>query len=521
MVTDRQESDAIDRCIGYRCFPRDRSDRNCPRRKVGIALFASLHSRLPSRRRRRPIVAAPERFRFLRWYATLSLVCIASVAVGGGVFLSHFLKEHMLQRDAVVSMEFINSIVRAEKSWSSFEAAARTSTGDHAQVLETFFNHVSRLPGVVRANVYADDRTLLWSSNRQLIGHRFGENADLDEALAGRIALDWGVVGRQDKEEHIGFQLQSQGTRFVEVYLPIWDRDRAGVLGVVEIYKLPKQLFEAIDEVTRYIWTSGVVGGLLVYATLLWVVSRASNMVREQESRLVEAETYAAIGEMASAVAHGIRNPLNAIRSSAEVARLDQPGAVAEESLADIIAQVDRADRWVGDLVAFSRSGATSDTELAGESVDIARTIAAILVEQADVIVRQGITVADDLADLPPIFANAQQLKQALAIIVTNAVEAMPNGGTLSLSGRVLPATREVEVAIADTGAGLPPALAARVFRPFFSTKPNGTGIGLALAQRIVGRATGTMRFTSREGSGSKMTVTLPQTGEPPIALES
>jgi len=452
--------------------------------------------------------AAQRRFNFLRWYSAISLICITGVAISAGFFLTQYFKQRMLDRDAVVSMEFINSIVRAQSSWSFFEAAADPSVEARGDVLESFFNYVAHLPAVARANVYAGDRTVLWSSDKEIIGQRFGTNVDLDSALAGRIALDWGVIGDQDKEEHVGFNVSAKGARFVEAYLPIWDRSRVGVIGVVEIYKLPRQLFETIDEGARYIWISGIVGGLLLYASLLSVVRRASGIVREQEARLIEAERFAAIGEMTSAVAHGIRNPLAAIRSSAEVARLEETGEAADECLGDIIAQVDRAERWVGELLAFSRSGDAGEGRTDSERADLRSVADESLASLQNAIERQGITVAVDLARLPPARVNPSQLAQVLGIILTNAVEAMPEGGALTITGSRGSGT--IEVSIADTGPGLPAKLAARVFRPFFSTKSNGTGLGLALAQRIIARYGGSLRFISREGHGSTMTVTLP-----------
>ena len=249
-------------------------------------------------------------FNLLRWFSMLSLVSIGLFSAASALFLSRFLTDKMLTRDAVVSMQFIESIVEAENTGAYF---VRRDQGRTNAALESFFRDISRLPDVFRANVYALDRSILWSSTQDLIGHRFGANPEFEEAFAGELAVESGVVGIDDKTEHVSFDSLSKGTRFMEAYVPIWDRDSHAVVGVVEIYKLPSALFLAIDEGHRLVWTSAAIGGLFLYATLFWIVRRAGRVMRAQQDRLVESETLAAMGEMASAVAHGIRNPLASI----------------------------------------------------------------------------------------------------------------------------------------------------------------------------------------------------------------
>jgi two-component system, NtrC family, sensor histidine kinase HydH len=441
-------------------------------------------------------------FDLLRWFSVVSLVVIALVSTAMATFLTRFLESHMLERDAVVSMEFINGVVRADGMWPSFEAPNGDSEG---RAIGVFFNHVANLPAVMRANVYGGDRTVIWSSTQSLIGQRFDDNHELEEAFSGDIAIESGEIGRAEKAEHIAFDADAHGTRFVEAYLPIWSQDHTAVIGVVEIYKLPRALFDAIDEGVFLVRSTAAAGAVLLFLALFGIVRRGANIIREQQQKLLQAETLSAIGEMASAVAHGIRNPLAAIRSSAEVARGEEDRLVADECLADVIRQTERLDRWVRDLLHARSEQATA------EQVDLAKLLRDSLEAFSTSIARQAVRVEVDVSALPPVRANPGSLTQAFHTIVANAIEAMPNGGALSISARR--AERKVEIRIADTGRGLAAAEARRVFRPFFTTKPNGLGLGLALAQRIIERYSGSISFSSVEGEGTTVTVSIPVAG--------
>ena len=103
--------------------------------------------------------------------------------------------------------------------------------------------------------------------------------------------------------------------RFVELYIPLRETSTGPVIGVVELYRIPFALARAIDAGTVLTWMISLGIGLFLYGVLFWIVRRADRLIRSQQERLIESETLGALGEMASAVAHGIRNPLASIRS--------------------------------------------------------------------------------------------------------------------------------------------------------------------------------------------------------------
>jgi two-component system sensor histidine kinase HydH len=435
-------------------------------------------------------------FCLLRWFAALSLACVLASGIGTAMVLSRFLTGQMLDRDAEVSAEFLQSIVKAERSWDWF-----TSPGSDGSrmPLESFFNHVLEMPAVVRANVFGSDGTVLWSSNPVMIGRRFADNHELDAALRGRITVEAGTL---PKTEHVALDRDADGRRFTEAYLPVWDEARAKVIGVVEIYRLPDALFAAIDEGVRRVWVAAGLSMVLLYAALFGLALRAQRLLERQQQALAEAEALGAIGAVASAVAHGIRNPLASIRSSAELAALeDEEGT--RRCLADIQREADRVERWVRDLLLQARG-----EQVALAAVDVNLVLAEAARSFQGAAARQGVALQVTPGSVPPVRAEAGALAQAVDNLVANAIEAMPEGGRLTISSATAAAGREVEIVIADTGHGLP-RNAQRGGGLFFSTKPRGTGLGLVLTRRILERHAGSLTLESG-GGGTRAILRLP-----------
>jgi signal transduction histidine kinase len=438
----------------------------------------------------------------VKWFSILSFVSVVLISVLAAATLSRFLTENMLRRDAVVTMEFLNSIIRIEDGADYF-------SGGHAfeevnSELEEFFHHVAEMPGVLRANVYALDKTILWSSDSQLIGRQFTDNADLSIAFRGDLHPEIEVLGEHEKAEYA--DLQFAGSRFIENYLPIWNSPGDAVVGVVEVYRAPKDLLEAISNGRTLVWASSGLGGLFLYFTLFWMVRRADRLIRQQQRLLMEAGTHAVIGEMASAVAHGLRNPLASIRSSAELMLEEAPPAHMTESLEDIVTQSDRLEGWVR---AFLTSVQGSPGEL--ERVQVNDIIA----ESCEVFVTQmrerGISFVFRRGDdLPQVNANQTALRQVINSILANSLEAMPEGGRLVVESGYVTHAEQIGVTFTDTGGGIPVHLVNEVFKPFMTTKGAGLGIGLPLAQRIVERLGGTLEINSDEGIGTAVTLHIP-----------
>ena len=446
--------------------------------------------------------AGPRSFNLTRWFSLLSFACIGTVSVLSSVLLSRFLTDNLLERDASILMDVVQSIAEVQDTSAYFFGG---STGVRDRGLEEFFIHIARLPDVLRTNIYARDQQVIWSSDPALIGKYLGPNHELEEALAGMVAIESGVIGANgdSKPEHL--LLRSAEPRFVENYLPVRAAAGGPVIGVVEVYRVPVALFQTIAHGLRLIWAIALGGGLFLYLALFWIVRRADRVIEEQSRRLLESEMLAVIGEMTGAITHGIRNPLASIRTSAELCQ-DDASPYVREAARDITAEVDRLSEWVRQLLTYSEQ---EPARL--EAVYLAPLLQASLTGFDREMQRRGVELnAAIAAALPPVRGERVRLSHAFNSLLSNALEAMPEGGLLEVAAKVSPNARTVQVKIRDNGIGIPRDQLPRVFAPFFTSKRKGLGLGLPLVKRIVTRFGGSVSITSESGQGSEIVVELP-----------
>ena len=245
---------------------------------------------------------------------------------------------------------------------------------------------------------------------------------------------------------------------------------------------------------------------------------------RRVESRLRNAERLASLGRLAAGLAHEIGNPLHVIGGRAEALLRKLKGTEpAEKALRIIVSQIDRIARIVRGMLDFARA---REPHLA--PVDLSVEIQRVLDLLEHRLEECRVSVALSLPDpLPPVVADADQLHQVFLNLATNAVDAMPDGGTLSI--RVLCVSGGdgeqerpcLAIEFDDTGAGIAPEHLTRIFDPFFTTKDvgKGTGLGLSVSYGIVREHGGWIDALSEPGHGVRVRVHLPLTGaRPPLA---
>jgi len=247
---------------------------------------------------------------------------------------------------------------------------------------------------------------------------------------------------------------------------------------------------------------------LLNQTALALTNAHAYEVIRHTQADLVRAERMAAVGELASAVAHGIRNPLAGIRATAQVARedADDTGRLAKD-LDNILSEADRLERRIRSILDLARP-----IELQVASSDVGR----VLADFASAIQRripEGIRLRLDIApDLPPAAFDPARLIEVVEVIVVNAIEALAPSGAIEISARLEAgngAAPQVVLSISDNGPGIPPAVIDRVFDLFYTTKASGTGVGLAMAKRIVERQGGTIEVRNAPTGGAVFVIGL------------
>jgi signal transduction histidine kinase len=223
-------------------------------------------------------------------------------------------------------------------------------------------------------------------------------------------------------------------------------------------------------------------------------------------TRVAQSEKLAALGQLAAAIAHEVRNPLAVVRSSAQgLGETLPPGdADGHRATSFIVAEVDRLSSVVNALLAFARP-----LQLQTRPTAIPEVVARALTLAGAEFTSKRVRLAhDEPAGLPLVQADGDLVCQVLVGLLANAAEATPAGGDVVVRARASNGT--VELAVADSGPGIAPELRGRVFEPFFTTRANGTGLGLAVARQIVEAHGGRIDVGERPGGGACVTLWLP-----------
>lgn len=233
---------------------------------------------------------------------------------------------------------------------------------------------------------------------------------------------------------------------------------------------------------------------------------------RSAENRLVQAAKLAAVGEMAAGIAHELNNPLTSVTGFAELALSDIPQeSETRKDLEIVMREAARARDVVRRLLDFARQG--ESTRARASLNDVVEDVVAL---SRHLIHTSGVTLSLDLRDnLPWVLVDVNQMKQVLLNLIHNALQAMPNGGQLTITTQSVPrAGRDwIKISVQDTGIGIPKPDQARIFEPFYTTKGDqgGTGLGLSVTYGIITDHGGQIDVESQPGAGSKFSVWLPE----------
>ena len=224
---------------------------------------------------------------------------------------------------------------------------------------------------------------------------------------------------------------------------------------------------------------------------------------KKLEEKLAKAERLAAIGETAAMVGHDLRNPLQGITGAAYNIRRylrKSPDPSANEMLAVIDNGVQYANEIINDLLEFSREMQLQLIPTTPKSV-VRKTL-------TDIKIPINITIEDTTANAPEILADEPKLKRLFTNLIQNAIDAMPEGGKLSISS--MSTQKEVSISVRDTGCGIPQDMVGKIWTPLHSTKAQGIGLGLPIAKRIIEAHGGSVSVESAVGKGTTFTLKLP-----------
>lgn len=237
-------------------------------------------------------------------------------------------------------------------------------------------------------------------------------------------------------------------------------------------------------------------------------INHTCSTIQDMQRRLVEQERLAAAGEMFARLAHNIRNPLGSIRGLAEATAQQRPDDVEiVECQRRIINTVDRFEKWLRDM-----QQSVSPMSLNLRPTLIAEPLESVAVALGPLFDRRGVRLEIRVTPgMPPVLLDAAHFEQGLVALVTNAIQASAPGQRVRIGVRPLPETDgKWELSVEDQGPGIPTEIRDKVFLPCFTTKPDGHGLGLAMANKVVKIHGGDLTFESTCGQGTRFIAVFP-----------
>jgi PAS domain S-box-containing protein len=288
-------------------------------------------------------------------------------------------------------------------------------------------------------------------------------------------------------------------------------------LGTISVQSVAPHAFSAEDEFL--LTTLGVQAAIAIENARLYDDLKQALIERETaQAQLIHSEKMAALGRLIASLAHEINNPLQSVQSCLTLAEEEVDGALRIDKLRRYLqvaaAEIERIAALVRRMREFYRP-----THGGMQPVDIQVVLQGVLELTAKQLQQSHVTVQSEWAtDLSIIQANADHLKQVFLNLILNAIDAMPDGGTLIVRTRLdtlppdgdQPARPAVRIDFADTGSGMPPEVQARLFEPFFTTKENGSGLGLSVSYGIIQAHGGQIDTVSQAHIGSTFSILLP-----------
>jgi len=368
---------------------------------------------------------------------------------------------------------------------------------------------------IEKVHIYDLSNVLAYSTERSLVGKKDLGGTDFKKATQGRhtsrlLSEDvsfriptWGETPVRKLITTIPFRVESPA------YKPTGQ-----ILGVFEITQNISNDYEEITQ-DQYLMVLISIGLMaLLYLILLFIVKRGEMIMAkraEGEKRLVaklhQAERLASLGEMIASVSHEIKNPLGIIRSTAELLEKKVAQHDPGNQLASVIREeADRLNRIVTEFLDFARPQVPRYAPIRIEII-LEKNLN-FLGPELD---RQGIGVEKDFSEAhsQPVDADQDLLYRAFLNIFINAIQALPEGGTIGIKVRYEP--RQVQVEISDTGQGLSREALNRAFDPFYTTKEKGSGLGLPIVRNIIEAHRGQINMILGEKGGVVIRLTLPR----------
>jgi len=451
-----------------------------------------------------------------RIFAAISLLMIVLMVVGTGLIQAPFFRQSIIDREAAIVRDMVNALALAQ---GLSAADMRNYSGPEVRKrFDQSFSSLKKLPDAARIKVFNRDNTIVWSDDPSLVGiTRTARLGHLSRAMQGEVQAVFNPVRN---EANIDTQ-KSSGSEMIECYVPIFmddaDRPASATIGVLSLYRDPEKLNQTIRNGLFLLWAvigaTGLVLFIALYMLFKLVYSRQktaelkfSRLTVEHE-RIVQIEKMSAMGELVANIAHQLNNPLVGVINLTQLAarEVDNPKRVSE-----LLTEVRKAGAECRDIVhRILRISQISRSAL--QPTDIKE-----LVQDTITFCHQSIDRHQALSFAAPeekvmLDVDPVLVRQALFNLMHNAILAAPGKQVhVALTFARHEDVPGILLSVTDSGTGFSSETAAKLFKPFFTTRSSGTGLGLSVAQHIAMKHGGVVLAENLPAGGARFSIWLP-----------
>jgi len=451
----------------------------------------------------------------------VSLLLIVVMVVVTGMTQALFFRQSIIDRESVIVSDMANALAH-EHSITAADMENFSNTSARGHLVEGF-GPISQLSGTQRIKVFNRDYTIAWSTDSGMLGTKQTTHpGDLTRAMNGEIRAVF-------NSEETGPSTSKQGAQTsesIEIYTPIFeakqDKSAAKVIGVLSLSRSPLALNQTIRDGLYLLWTVIGVTGLVLFSALYKLFTLVYSRQKLAESRftklsadhdhIVQLEKLSAMGEIVSEIAHQINNPLVGVINLAQVAERDPE---ISEKTRRLLVAIEKSGIECSDFVQRLlrlNQAARSEPQVV-EINDLVRDTIAFFHQTIGK--HHALIFAESDKRLTMV-VDPVLIRHALFNFIHNAIQAAPDTPVvISLAEEEHQGVSGYLLSVTDSGTGFNDDVAKKLFKPFFTTRPGGTGLGLSVAQFIAMKHGGAVRAKNLPGGGACFSIWLPAGPKP------
>lgn len=457
-------------------------------------------------------------FRLVKYFTFTSIIAIFLGTLVLSVFNTHWARTMQFEKSkefAHLLIENLNHQIFLQFSIPVHLKFGKTQLSNQAQfeLLDKVVRNTLHSFKVEMVNIYGMTEDLItYSFNKKLIGQKNFGGSDYQKAISGK----WNSKMMQSGnfwEILLGFPKESRIITFapLRIEAPL-SRISGPVIGIVEIVQNISESYKAIYQFQKIVIITITIVMGVIFFVLLYVVKSGENIIQRRamerfrlKEQLSRAEHLSSLGEMVAGISHEIRNPLGIIRNSAELLKKKVTAFDPENTVPDIIVEeAGRLNNIITDFLNFAKPKRPNLLPCRIEEV-LEKNITYL----GSQIKAQGYIIEKHYhAHLAEILVDSDMLYQAFLNVLLNAMQAMPDGGTIHIT--ITLNNSILQIRFRDEGKGIPDNLINKIWDPFFTTKEKGTGLGLSIVKNIIESHGGNIQISNNLERGTQVTVNLP-----------